>query len=548
MTAIEAKYLNGIAVSTPQSARLAFRGHADATWKVHSGATRRLFRQLNGKAFKENERSPMFGKLYQSYHRSVLIGAARNYGFDTTDGQSDSDLQLLAKLQHLGAATGLIDFTWDSLVALWFATEKPDGKQCAGKVVVVNLNDTTCFRRCTLGKTEQTVGNLFPVTRGVTERQYFWEPQFRDEAANRILRQRSVFILGNSAGPELPDSSILVEIDISGEDKELLRQELERLFGASEQSLFPDVHGFAKANSQSSSIARLDDPDYFEYQGTELYQRAEYSKAISAYDECIQLDPNRWMAYYLQGNAKSAIGDYSDAMRDYDVALELMKSCTVAGEPARNALRYFYIFAALFNRGNANYALGKYREACDDYGEAIKAQPDPSSGSASYNLANAKTKLGKFDSALADYDAAIAGNIRYARFNKGNALVAMGRFEDALQCFLDELRISDFKKAENNIAIVNSVLGKIKDANSVVTIYEKEGSIVSGLPGVVVFENESEQRRLESDPVQGWKTHSEGTTFLCTGSAGNAGNFGGDGVLGGTGFEGERGYCLRMTW
>ena len=548
MTATEAKYLSKIADAATRSARLAFRGLADRTWKLHSGATRRLFEQLQGKGSTDHVRSPTFGKLYQSYHRSVLVGEARNYGFDTADGQSATDLQLLAKLQHLGAATGLIDFTWDSLVALWFATEKPGGKKCDGKVVVVNLNDTTCFRRCTLGKDQQNVGNLFPAVRGATERQYYWEPQFRDEAATRVLRQRSVFVVGNPIGPEVSDSSIAVVIDIAGEHKELLREELESLFGVSEQSLFPDIHGFARANSQSSSIVRLEDPDYFEYQGIELYQRSEHARAISAYDECIRFDPKRWMVYFLRGNAKSELGDYSDATHDYDVALELMKSAAVTVDHVNSALRNFNMFAALFNRGNANCALGKYREACDDYGEAAKVESAPRSGAVSYNLANVKTKLGCFESALGDYDTAIASNVRNSRFNKGNALVAMGRFEDALQCFLEERTIFDFDHADNNIAIMISVLERIKGPSSVLTIYEMKGSILSGMPGVVVYKNNAERRRLESDSEGDRQTQSGGTTFLCTGSAGNIGNFGGEGVVGGTGLEGERGYCLRMTW
>ncbi len=554
MTAIETKYLAKIAEATPRAARLAFRGHKDSTWKVHSGATRRLLQELRqeprGEEPNNDERSHTFGRLYLSYHRTVLVDAARNHGFDTSGGPSESDLQLLGKLQHLGAATGLIDFTWDSLVALWFATEIQirDGKQYAGKVVVVNLNDTTSFQRGVLLKDDQTVSKMFPLVSGPNDRQFYWEPQFPSDASNRVLRQRSVFVIGKATGPELPASSVLAEVEIAAEDKPALRRELETLFGVSEQSLFPDVHGFARANSQESAISRLDEPDYFEYQGSELYQRSEYERAILAYGECIRLDPERWMAHFLRGNANSESRNYRDAKIDYDSALQLIKSAGTSGNPAISALHQFYVFAAAFNRGNTNYILGNYEEACNDYGLALQARNDPRKGVVLYNRANAKAKLEQFDAALDDYDAAIQNNLQYARFNKGNVLVALGRYEEARQCFLDERRIHSFEKADNNIAIMASVLGRIGERQSVVTVYRAEGSIVSGMPEVMIFENESEKKRLESDPTGSRKTQGKGTTFLCTGSAGNVGNFGGEGTEGGSGSAGEKGFCLRVTW
>ena len=548
MTTIETKYLAKIAEATRPSARLAFRGLPDSTWKVHSGATRRLIRELHGEKHDDVDRSSIFGRLYISYHRTVLVEAARNYGFDTTEGQSDSDLQLLAKLQHLGAATGLVDFTWDSLVALWFATEPRGKEECSGKVVVVNLNDTTRFRRCTLANNEQTVSNMFPPVSGPNDRQFYWEPRFPGDAANRVLRQRSVFVVGRVTGPELPDSSILTNIEIAEQDKAVLRKELETLFGVSEQSLFPDVHGFGRANSQQSAILRLDDPDYFEYQGSELYQSSEYERAILAYDECIRLDPNRWMAYFLRGNAKSENGNHLGAKVDYDSVLKLMNSGVALGKRASSAVTQFYVFAATFNRGNVNYILGNYEEAREDYDLASRAWEGVQNGSMLYNRANTRAKLTQFDAALDDYEEAIQGNVRYARFNKGNVLVAVGRFREALQSFLDERREYGFEKADNNIAIMSQILAHIGDRQSVVTAYRAEGSIVGSLPEVMVFENAFEKNRLESDPTGKWRTDGKGTTFLCTGSAGNVGNFGGEDTKGGTGSDGEGGFCLRVTW
>jgi hypothetical protein len=39
-----------------------------------------------------------------------------------------SDLELLLELQHYGAATGLVDFSRDFLIALWFAAHDNKGK------------------------------------------------------------------------------------------------------------------------------------------------------------------------------------------------------------------------------------------------------------------------------------------------------------------------------------------------------------------------------------------------------------------------------------
>ena len=48
-----------------------------------------------------------------------MIKNARLQGHGEKDGQRFSDLELLAELQHYGAATCLIDFTYSAQVALW---------------------------------------------------------------------------------------------------------------------------------------------------------------------------------------------------------------------------------------------------------------------------------------------------------------------------------------------------------------------------------------------------------------------------------------------
>ena len=53
-----------------------------------------------------------------------LIDKACLLGHDHKDGRYLSDLELLAELQHFGAATCLIDFTRSAQIALWSACQQ----------------------------------------------------------------------------------------------------------------------------------------------------------------------------------------------------------------------------------------------------------------------------------------------------------------------------------------------------------------------------------------------------------------------------------------
>ena len=95
MTIINKKYLSKI---NEFPSGCAFRGQADSSWELHSGATRRLIKHYHGNIMQ----APNFSQIYANYHSDILIKSARTNGFDIDDGYQISDLQLLAKLQHLG--------------------------------------------------------------------------------------------------------------------------------------------------------------------------------------------------------------------------------------------------------------------------------------------------------------------------------------------------------------------------------------------------------------------------------------------------------------
>ena len=275
----------------------AFRGQGKAHWPLHSPATRRL-RKHRGEGI---QYSPEFTNLYMDYHKSTLIGPALTQGLGVESGREISELQLLAKLQHLGAATGLLDFSWNPLVGLWFACENP-GED--GKLYVINTNDPIQVAMISSDESEQRVTTL-SIPNGEFPNIAYWEPMASGDAMARILRQRSVFVIGRPKIPE--NSNIIGEIIIAKEDKEELIREL-GLLDINRRSLFLDAHGFAETNRVTDAIS-LSQDDYL-IAGNRYYQKGEYQFAIEAYGRFVDLNPDSYRIYFLRANAHAELRNH----------------------------------------------------------------------------------------------------------------------------------------------------------------------------------------------------------------------------------------------
>ena len=111
------QYLEWIEETVEPVGHYAFRGQEDATWSLECGAALRLRESYDSQSEGEAQQRSV------QYHRLLLIKQARHEGFDQDRGRELGDFEILAKLQHLGAATCLLDFTRSSLTALWFACQ-----------------------------------------------------------------------------------------------------------------------------------------------------------------------------------------------------------------------------------------------------------------------------------------------------------------------------------------------------------------------------------------------------------------------------------------
>ena len=500
MTSTIDKYLVQILDATQLTGIYAYRGQQDSECPLHSAATRRLIEEHGS----DIVRDPEFPQLYINYHGETLIYPARTRGFGFESGRRLSDLELLAKLQHFGAATGLLDFTWSPLVALWFACEDPSRD---GKLFLVDTNDVMRVSRVSSDETAQQMDAVFSKPAGPPHLSY-WEPMVSGDASARILRQRSVFII---ARPLLSvDTDIIREIVVTKNDKEPLQLELQ-ILDFHQESLFQDVYGFAQASTRSP-VPPLT-PEAYQRRGNRHYQRGEYAEATVAYNKSIELAPNVGLTYLLRGNVHAACGHHQEAIKDYDKAVAHVSQ-----------LHPIIQDTVFFNRGNSKTELSDYDGALQDYTEAISINPNLSQ--AYYNRGNTYVDLYRFGEALLDYDRVTGHSSQDTAFNKGNALVAMGRWPEARRCYLDaDAKGVDHEGIAQNLGTLEQIMLVVEDLEYTVRAVPDSDTSTMCLRFEMPEEATEKGQSLER--------------FLFFGRQGNVGNTGGPGLSGGEGSMGK---------
>ena len=500
MTTTIDKYLVQIQDATQPDGIYAYRGQQDSEWLLHSAATRRLIDEHD----RDIVRDPDFPQLYINYHRETLIEPARTRGFGSVSGRRLSDLEVLAKLQHFGAPTGLLDFSWSPLIALWFACEDP----CRdGKLFVVNTNDPIRVSRVISDEAAQELTAVFLGAAGPPHQSY-WEPMVSGDASARILRQRSVFIIGRPLLPVDPD--ILSEIVVAKEDKEALRLELQTL-DFHQESLFQDVYGFAQATNRRPAPPLT--PQAYQRLGNRHYQRGEYTDAVVAYNKAIELAPNVGLAYLLRGNVNAACGLHQEAIRDYD------KAVANVDQLARIAQDTVF-----FNRGNSKAELSDYHGALQDYAEAISRNPN--FPQAYYNRGNTYLELYRFEQAIADYEQGTGHRSQQPFANKGIALIALGRLQEARRGYLESVaKGGDHSKFAQNLWTLEQIMLVLDDL----------GYTVRAVP-----DPDTNAMCLRFQVAGGAREAGQNLgRFVFRGRDGNVGNTGGPGLSGGRGSSGK---------
>ena len=400
---------------TAAMSRPAYRGQADACWKLDTGAVRRL-RDAYGDEVLEDQVG--LSRLVSDYHREQLL-----LPMQVIDGEQMLDIQRLSVLQHHGAATGLLDFTENALVALWFAcVEKPDRD---GKVFMLDIGDHQVAAN----------GRGLPDPLDAGHGVVYYEPD-RSLGA-RIVAQQSVFVICN---PKIPDRHVRSVI-VPQAAKEPTLTHLRRI-GLSETGLFGDVPGLAAANTSRTPLQRKEKlaPEQYRDRGNRAYQSGRYVDALAAYERYAAQLPDVAQPHCLKGDALAALGRYDEAISAYTCAMDkisrpidlgrgVIVDWKAVGRPMLHALHY--------NRGNAYAAMGNHADAIADYDRALE-RGDDQKRSILFNCGNSKCALGRFGEAHVNFEEAWAerpgGDAALAM---GNCKVLIGEFTEGLQRYLD---------------------------------------------------------------------------------------------------------------
>ena len=249
-----------------------------------------------------------------------LMEKVRSIGHDQKDGKKLSDLNLLAELQHFGAATCLIDFTYSALIALWFACQQeqqePGKKQENGKIVVLRSDGLKPLKEVDYDMSEnKNIDHFFETDDMGRYPRYRWQPQHQN---NRIIAQQSVFVFG--AAPIKAEYQCEIR---TGKKVEIL-EALEDVSGITGERLFADFYGYAWLNAGDKSYIEPT-AEAYRRKGIKARQKGDTKKATDYLTKTIKMesDSENDENYRERGLAYDAAENYDKAIDDYEMALKL---------------------------------------------------------------------------------------------------------------------------------------------------------------------------------------------------------------------------------
>ena len=356
---------------------------------IYRGESNKCHKKVSSNLYREYEADIEAENFDIAVVQAEILREAREYTLHKTD-----DSEILARLQHYGGKTNLIDFTTDYLVALFFACDGNRDKP--GKVILLQ-NQSGDYE---VVKPPRTI--------------------------ERAGVQKSIFVESPN-GVVVPDAVVCIPADLKG----AMLDYLQKHHDISTKTIYNDLLGFIEnrrihKSAYTEFFKGLTCQDRGDSEREPAEKEAWYDKAIRHYTEAIDLKPEIAIIYNNRGNAYAGNGNFDAAIGDYSKAIDL------SPEDAN----------AYYNRGTAYRRIGKINEAIEDHSKAIELKPD-------YVIAYDSRGVdyyyeGRFDIAIQDFNKAIELNSKYAHAynNRGTAYSKKGDLYIAIQDYSKAIELN----------------------------------------------------------------------------------------------------------
>ena len=225
-------------VTSPPYSHWAFRGERDERWPLYSSLSRYLQNfHVSPEAWPEQEA------------RILRIFKRKAHQFLEKPPEVDDDFQWMALMQHHGAPTRLIDFTWSPYVAVFFALERT---LADGVVWAMNPARIDSSRNPKPSRTDPRVNGNFRRYYIKGTRRFIWmgEPHTMNR---RLIAQSGTFAVPGVLDvpieemlTDVDQENILAKIVLANSVREVGMRELYRM-NITFATLFPDLDGLARS-------------------------------------------------------------------------------------------------------------------------------------------------------------------------------------------------------------------------------------------------------------------------------------------------------------
>jgi hypothetical protein len=318
-----------------------YRGQRCSSWLLEPGSIRKIKR-----TYIEIGESGLLFHLSVDYVLKLLREAKSNKYFT----ENECDLNILAMLQHYGAATPLLDFTYDPLVALYFACQPPKDKndvESDGNIFCINypsqMRSHSSPLRPIKNPSDMDIKTILDDTSHYI---WYWRPS--DDLCKRSEKQQSVFVFcwgfywkddtkrlidelkvltisaenKKSILKELEDNYNISEQTLfpAAESKRSILKELEDKHDISEQIIFPGIQGFAKSYSEDKKIQSFSAEEFYSM-GEEQYWDGSFEWAAEYYKMAYKKKPDWIDARYKYALALNWDGEQSKALRIIEASI-----------------------------------------------------------------------------------------------------------------------------------------------------------------------------------------------------------------------------------